>query len=404
MPTSKKYPTDPTFLDVAQATPRQREYYAAYVENKSVYDASKSLGIAHQNIYTELDKLVKRAADRGWTEHSDNTRFVPAGQRLVGQSTLTKDEEGNTVWIKTKAEFEQKQKVFKAFVDELSQTIKPVKAKPKPKKVKYDPDLLPTIIIGDAHIGMKADGNLTRGRDFDVNIATSEIKDAITSLVDCAPSAKNGLLLNVGDYTHSDNSNSTTTRGTSVDMDTRYENVMRSAAHTLIFGIDTMLTKFQQVDVIIARGNHDSDTAIAIQLCLEMYYSKEPRVNMVPQKGFFHYVQFGKNLLGVHHGDKVKAEKLANIMPRDMPRAWADTIYRLWIVGHFHHQTVTECDNGTIIERMGTLAPPDSWHSGQGYSAASVMNMIIFKRSGGRFITHTYEIPREHHEPDSKIS
>ena len=119
---------------------------------------------------------------------------------------------------------------------------------------------------------MKADGELTRGRDFDVNIATTEIKDAIASLVDCAPSASNALLINVGDFTHSDNSNSTTTRGTQVDMDTRYENVMRKAAHTLIFGIDTMLGKFQRVDVIIARGNHDSDTAIAIQLCLEMYY------------------------------------------------------------------------------------------------------------------------------------
>jgi hypothetical protein len=404
MPAYKKYPTDPTFLDVAQATPRQREYYAAYIENKSVYDASKSLGIAHQNIYTELDKLVKRAADRGWTEHSDNTRFVPAGQRLVGQSTLTKDEEGNTVWIKTKAEIEDQKKVFAAFVDELANSIKPAKAKPKPKKVKYDPDLLPTIIIGDAHIGMKADGDLTRGRDFDLHIATSEIKTAIASLVECAPTAKNGLLVNVGDFTHSDNSNSTTTKFTPVDMDTRYENVMRSAAHTLIFAIDTMLTKFEKVDVVIARGNHDSDTAIGVQLCLEMYYSKEPRVNMVPQKGFFHYLQWHKNLIAVHHGDKVRAEKLASIMPRDMPKAWAETTHRYWLVGHFHHQDVKECDNGVIIEKKGCLAPPDSWHSGQGYGSASVMDMIVYRKSGGKAITHTYEIPREYHEPDSKIS
>ena len=399
----KLYPKDATFLDVAGATDRQREFYDAYLEAGCGKAAGRLLGIADQNIYTTLDKLVKRAADRGWTEHSDNTRFVPAGQRLVGQSTLTKDDEGNTVWIKTKAELEDQKKVFAAFVDELANTIKPAKAKPKPKKVKYNPDLLPTIIIGDAHIGMKADGGLTRGRDFDVDIATSEIKDAITSLVDCAPSAKNGLLINVGDYTHSDNSLSTTTRGTSVDMDTRYENVMRSAAHTLIFAIDTMLTKFEKVDVVIARGNHDSDTAISILLCLEMYYSKEPRVNLVPQKGFFSYLQWHKNLIGVHHGDKVKAEKLANIMPRDMPKAWAETTHKYWIVGHFHHQNVLECDNGVIVEKHGCLAPPDAWHSGQGYGAASVMDMIVYRRSGGKAITHTYEIPREYHEIDSKI-
>ena len=401
----KLYPKDPTFLDVAGATDRQREFYDAYLEAGCVKAAGRLLGIAHQNIYTALDKLVKRAADRGWTEYSDNTRFVPAGQRLVGQSTLTKDDEGNTVWIKTKAELEDQKKVFAAFVDELANTIKPAKAKPKPKKVKYDPDLLPTIIIGDAHIGMKADGNLTRGRDFDVSIATSEIKEAITSLVDCAPSAKNGLLINVGDFTHSDNSASTTTRGTSVDMDTRYENVMRSAAHTLIFSIDKMLEKFETVQVVIARGNHDSDTAIAIQLCLTMFYSKTPRVNMVPQKGFFHYLQFGATLLGINHGDKVKAERLSAIMPRDMPKAWAETTHRYWLLGHFHHQDVKECDNGVIVEKHGCLAggAPDAWHSGQGYGSASVMDMIVYRRSGGKAITHTYEIPREYHEIDSKI-
>ena len=399
----KKFPTDPTFLDVAGATERQREFYFLTMQEGSCYAAAKKLGIARQNVYSDLEKLLVRAAQRGWTEHSDNTRFVPPGQTLVGQSTLTKDDEGNTVWIKTKAEVEQRQQAFKAFVDELALTIKPVKAKPKPKKQKYDPDLLPTIIIGDAHIGMKADGNLTRGRDFDVSIATSEIKDAVTSLVDCAPTAKHSLLINIGDFTHSDNSNSTTTRGTSVDMDTRYENVMRSAAHTLIFSIDKMLEKFETVQVVIARGNHDSDTAIAMQLCLEMFYSKEKRVNLVPQRGFFHYVQFGATLLGINHGDKARADKLASIMPRDMPKAWAETTHRYWIVGHFHHQDVKECDNGVIVEKHGCLAPPDAWHAGQGYGSSSVMNMIVYRRCGGKAITHTYEIPREYQEVDSKI-
>lgn len=59
---AKKYPSDSTFLDVANATPRQREYYHAYMEKRSVYDAAKKLGIAHQNLYVELDKLVLRAA------------------------------------------------------------------------------------------------------------------------------------------------------------------------------------------------------------------------------------------------------------------------------------------------------------------------------------------------------
>ncbi len=399
----KKYPNDDTFLDVSDATPRQREFYAAYQEYGSVANAARHLGIAKQNIYTSLDRLVLKASIRGWTEHSDNTRFIPPGQRLFGQSTLTKDDEGNTVWIKTKSELEDQKKAFTAFAQELAETIIPAKPKRKSRTAKYDTEIMPTIIIGDAHIGMKADGGLTRARDFDVKIATQEIRDAVSSLVDCAPSAKNGLLVNVGDFTHSDNSKSTTTRGTEVDMDTRYENVMREAAHVLIFSVETMLTKAETVNVIIARGNHDSDSAVAVQLCLEMFYSKEPRVNIVEQKGYFHYLEFGKTLLGVHHGDKVKAQKLASIMPRDMPKAWGQTTHRFWIVGHFHHQDSLECDNGVIVSKYGTLAPPDAWHASMGYAAANVMNMLVYKKSGGIMMSHTYEIPRSLEEIDAKI-
>jgi len=54
-------------------------------------------------------------------------------------------------------------------------------------------------------------------------------------------------------------------------------------------------------------------------------------------------------------------------------------------------------------EKHGCLAPPDAWHAGQGYGSSSVMNMIVYRRCGGKAITHTYEIPREYQEVDSKI-
>jgi hypothetical protein len=80
----KLYPKDATFLDVAGATDRQREFYDAYLEAGCVKAAGRLLGIADQNIYTTLDKLVKRAADRGWTEHSDNTRLFQQVKDWLG--------------------------------------------------------------------------------------------------------------------------------------------------------------------------------------------------------------------------------------------------------------------------------------------------------------------------------
>jgi hypothetical protein len=76
----------------------------------------------------------------------------------------------------------------------------------------------------------------------------------------------------------------------------------------------------------MARGNHDSDTAIALALILKFYYSKEPRVTILDPHGFFHTLQFGNNLVAVHHGDKVKAAKAwRDILPKMLPEQWSAT-------------------------------------------------------------------------------
>jgi hypothetical protein len=96
--------------------------------------------------------------------------------------------------------------------------------------------------------------------------------------------------------------------GTKLDVDTRIEVVLEIAAQTFMFAIDKMLAKHQNVTVIIARGNHDSDTAIALALILKFYYSKEKRVKILDPHGFFHTLQFGQNLIAVHHGIRLKQQ------------------------------------------------------------------------------------------------
>jgi hypothetical protein len=57
-------------------------------------------------------------------------------------------------------------------------------------------------------------------------------------------------------------------------------------------------------------------------------------------------------------------------------------------------------DNGCKIEAFGTLSPPDSWHAGAGYGAASVMNQIVFHKDGGEAIRHVYQIRDSRKVPD----
>jgi hypothetical protein len=143
----------------------------------------------------------------------------------------------------------------------------------------------------------------------------------------------------------------------------RYKNrssARDSSTDFYVFAIDKMLSKHKNVTIIMARGNHDSDTAIALALILKvLLHTREKGQLYLDPHGFFHTLQFGKNLLAIHHGDKVKAEKLGAILPKMLPEQWSSySVYRKWIVGHIHHQnSYRDMINGCFVEAMGTLSP-----------------------------------------------
>lgn len=392
-----------SLVDFAK-TNRQRETIITWEEcNRNSGMAASILGISCSTVRDHIAYVKNTAAAAGYTDNWDARRHVPEGEIVIGRSVFTTNDDNERVWLKTRRTVQEAERdaALKAFVEELNSTVVPARKKPKGRKERKD-DVLPTVVIGDAHIGLRADGAETRDRNFDSKIASKEILEAIDDLTEKMPEAKMGMLIEVGDFTHSDRSTPHTTKGTLVDVDTRYEKILRTAANTLMRAVDRMLDKCDIVQVVVARGNHDSDTALAVQMILEFYYSKEPRVNVLSSKSFFHYIQWNKWLFGVHHGDKVKAAKLAQIMPRDMPAAWGKTTHRMWFVGHFHHASVQEFE-GVTVQKFGTLAPPDSWHSGQGYGSDHTMSMIVFKKDGGKLLTCTYEIPKVYAEPDVVI-
>ena len=387
-------------------TKRQRETVQVWEEcDRNSGKAAAILGVSCSTVRDHLAYVKNTAAAAGYSDNWDARRHVPEGEVVIGRSIYTQDDEGNKAWLKTKRTMTEaeRDKALQAFVDGLVKGLPKYKPKAMPKAKKYDPDLLPTTVIGDAHFGMRADARETKERDYDTKIASTSMLDAIDYLVDAAPASEKCLLVNVGDFIHANGSSGTTFSGTKLDVDTRIEVVLETAAQTFLFAIDKLLAKHKSCVVIMARGNHDSDTAIALALILKFYYSKEPRVTILDPHGFFHTLQFGKNLIAVHHGDKVKADKLASILPRMLPEQWSSTVYRKWLLGHVHHQNLKEHDSGVLTETFSTLAPQDSWHSGAGYGAASAMHQIVFHKDGGEAIRHIYQIRASRKVPDLTI-
>ena len=391
-----------TLVDYAK-TDRHREAMQVWEDcGRNSARAAGVLGISQSTMRDYVCITKNTAAAAGYSENWDASRHVPEGEMVIGRSIYTADDEGNKAWLKTRRTMSEaaRDKALQGFVDGLTKGVKPYKPKAKPKTKKFATDLLPAIVIGDAHFGMRADARETKARDYDTKIASNDMLAAIDYLVDLAPASEKCLLVNVGDFIHANGSSGTTFGGTKLDVDTRIEVVLEIAAQTFLFAIDKLLTKHKSCVVVMAKGNHDSDTAIALALILKFYYSKEPRVTILDPHGFFHTVQFGKNLLAVHHGDKVKAVKLGAILPKMLPEQWSSTVYRKWLVGHIHHQNAIETDNGVFVEAFGTLAPPDSWHAGAGYSSSSVMTQVVFHRDGGEVIRHVYQIRDSRKVPD----
>lgn len=387
-------------------TSGQREYFLMFKQGMKCQDIANHFGVSLSNVNNCSQALKKKLRSKG-CDHPNYELVAHDPHYLKGRSTYWRmNEDGEKVivagWDKTDTK-KDSEDTIRELIESLREEIPRIPKSLKPKGLKWNPEIMASIVIGDAHIGMRAWSEETRQRDFDTEIAGGEIMQAIDDLVERAPPAETGLLVNVGDYLHSDTTRGETFKGTPLDHDTRRMFVIRAAKNAMLYSIKRMLEKFKKVIVVNARGNHDDNSAIMFSEIIATAYEKEPRVEVLPTIGYFNYLEFGKWLIAIHHGDKVKPQKLVSVLARDFPEAWGRTSHRMWMVGHIHHQSAIEID-GCIVRSFGTLAPVDSWHSSMGYGSESVMELLTFKKSGGMHSTLIHSIPRAASEPDVRIA
>ena len=390
----KQFTHDPKLI-------RQLDECVAFGGN--VWQAAKNLGIDNSFLNKKIRHLREMASVKTIHHQLADPETSDAGFSVKGTSKLY-DAEGKVKvqWVKTDRDKELQAQALKDFVEGLCADLKVATPVPVTPHKHHTPDLLSAVFVGDAHIGMYSWGLETKHSDFDSDIATKQLREAIDYLVDKAEPSETGLLVNLGDFIHTNGSNNMTAGGTPQDVDTRLSRVMHMAAVTLRYMTDRMLSKFAKVVLVCAKGNHDTDTSIAIQMAMKFYYDKEDRVTVLETNGFYHYIEYGQWLLGIHHGDKQKPEALAGSMARDMSEAWGRTSHRLWCVGHFHKEQVKTLA-GVKYKVFAALPPPDSWHSSKGYNGDGEMEMITFRKSGGIYSSHTFCIEQPKHQPDITI-
>jgi hypothetical protein len=174
---------------------------------------------------------------------------------------VEEDNEGNLIetrdgilqWVKEGRNNERL--VAEELIKSLAEGLPKVKSATS-KSQKFRNDTVAVYPMGDPHFGMFSWGEES-GEDFDLKIAERDLCSAVDRLVDTVPACDEALIVNLGDFFHADNQAGTTTKGTTLDTDTRWAKVLRVGVKAIRQCIESALRKHNHVTVINAIGNHD---------------------------------------------------------------------------------------------------------------------------------------------------
>ena len=309
---------DESLLEFCE-TERQKEILLVRINSKTNREAANELGIGVRNVQFALARIRKNAAKQGYSPDHDMHHPVPDGFVAKGVSTLY-DDEGNVKvqWVKSNLQQQDQLEQIKNALDEFLEHQKnksPFIAKPK-KKVKGNE--LAVVNIGDAHFGMYAHEDIS-GENYNLEIAAKRHKDVFMRVMNNAPECETIIINHLGDFFHSDNYESATTKGTRVDTDGRLEQVFLVGLEVLSFITEEALKRYKNVIVRHVKGNHDSVLSMAIKAHQEAYWRNNKRVTieMTPSPTWVY--QHGNTAFLVSHGHAPKPNKLAEYFAAKYP-------------------------------------------------------------------------------------
>jgi hypothetical protein len=351
-------------------------------------------GFEVKEVNTQLDAsgAVKATSIKQQRERGE-VYTQPAGYTAKEYSVLTDADDRIVLkWNKLKKDGEKTGDLIDAIKATFDGYTGRAELPPTPEHC--DADLLTVYNLGDHHLGLLSWGAET-GANYDLKIAERVLLDTMARLVASAPSAETAIVLNLGDFVHSDSQlNRTEKSGHPLDVDGRYAKILQTGVRLLVDCVEMALEKHARVIVRNLCGNHDFHTAFALSAALAAFFHKSDRVTVDcdPSKFFWHV--HGRVFIGATHGDMVKPDRMPGVMASMKPREWGACDWRYAYFGHVHHSSKGGGENcGVLWETFQVLAGKDAWHSASGYSSGRSMTAIHHHKEFGEFSRNTVSIP-----------
>lgn len=362
------------------------EAYKRNDENASA--TAKELGLSRSTVRSYL----QRAARRGKTGAPLIGSTHP-GFNIKRVSTLyNKDGTPSMEWVIQSPDGEKYELLLDAIEDRLDRFDGIIPEIPL-RSEDQNSDLLTVYPIADHHLGLYAWEPET-GANYDLKIGEETLRNTFGDLVSRTPASRTAVILQLGDFFHSDDDTKRTRRsGNQLDVDGRSAKILEAGVDLEIYTIELALQKHECVEVRNLRGNHDPDTSIALNVAVRKAFSHNPRVHVSRDPGPFYFRRFGRVLIGATHGDFTKPTELPGIMAAYAPKEWGETEHRYFYFGHIHHSSKGGGEQyGAIWESFRTLAPRDAWATASGYAAGRGMVAITHHKDTGEKYRDTITI------------
>ena len=315
---------------------------------------------------------------------------VPEGQTVKGVSSLL-DSEGRVraSWVKTQTTStgaltaEALERVFQAY-DGKAGIVAPPKV--------CQTATLSVYPIADLHFGMRAHAGET-GSDYTCEISAETVSSSLAALVSRTEASRHAVVLGLGDYFHANGSEPLTPANKHIlDVDKPWPQVLDEGIQLAINLINAAARKHETVEVVFMPGNHDRDSALALQIALKYFYSKTPRITIsyVSENRCWYY-RAGSVFLGGIHGHTLKMEAMPMLMAEDRPDDWAASKHRYFFSGHFHRE-LSKRIGSVHVECCPTVTARDAWTQSKGYRSARVLQAIDFHVQKGLRTRHYEEV------------
>jgi len=244
------------------------------------------------------------------------------------------------------------------------------KSLPPVKATRYEHkqgNFLLELPIMDVHVGKLSWGAETGGADYDLKIAEELWRATIMELLSKAAvfGTPELILFPIGqDFFHFDTPATTTTAGTPLDSDTRWEKMFAKGVSLLVWAIE-QCRALAPVRIMWIPGNHDTVLSYAATVGIAQRYHSTDDVEVdlspTPRK----YIRYGRNLIGFAHGED-EHKRINGLMQIEAAEDWGKTDWREYHLGHLHTEQTVE-KNGIIFRRIASITAPDAWTGNKGY-------------------------------------